>query len=76
MPIKPRRARRGYIRLTIRGAAWRCNEYDIGKATMHMRLQRLLRGAAFVLATLGATGALVAAGLNDEGASTSASVAR
>ena len=42
---------------------------------MHTRLQRILMGAAFVLATLGATGALVAAGLNDEQTSTS-SVAR
>jgi hypothetical protein len=34
--------------------------------TMHLNSKAILRIAAFVLATLGATGALVAAGLNDE----------
>jgi len=43
---------------------------------MHIRLQRLLGVAAFVLATLGATSALVAAGLNDEPASAPTSTGR
>jgi hypothetical protein len=33
---------------------------------MHLNSKAILRITAFVLATLGATGALVAAGLNDE----------
>jgi hypothetical protein len=41
-----------------------------------MGLHRILKAAAFVLATVVATGALVAAGLNDEQASTLASVVR
>jgi len=39
---------------------------------MHLNSKAILRIAAFVLATLGATGALVAAGLNEEASATAA----
>ena len=43
---------------------------------MQLRFQRLLGMAVFVLATLGATSALVAAGLNEEPASAPTSTGR
>ena len=52
------------------------NDHVFGKTSMRTRLGKILWGAAFMLATLGATSALVAAGLNDEHASTLSSIVR
>ena len=66
---------RRYIdRTACRARLARASVTDHSADAMNIHLTRALRIAAFVLATLAATSALVAAGLNDDAATPAAQV--